>query len=364
MQSLSAHLYASVVREHLWLVSQDSARLLEERVETGFAFSQVEGGRTSIDACDRISALRPEARRLLGVEPSALASMLADTVSGDESALLENFRPVGNRLFRVRSLRRARYVSNGRVDDAQTSAWITASREDTSHSVTVACTEEELSDHLPALLEDPNDCVQTPPGDWRNLPILWPAGSASVLLHEAVGHPAERGLAPEGLPRWLTVADRPSRPGGGTMRLDDCANAAEDKLLSDGATPSCFRRESFRSVPLRRMSNLFAEVRDDAPQIDLPRRFLSVRIVDRGDFDPLTDLVRLTTAVADLIDGDEVTRLSPFTLESTREKICNSIAGGEGPPMCYPGVLCSEDGQKLPVGSFAPVILTSAFSAQ
>ncbi|HXH37305.1 MAG TPA: hypothetical protein VNN08_01620, partial [Thermoanaerobaculia bacterium] len=65
-----------------------------------------------------------------------------------------------------------------------------------------------------------------------SLPIVWHNGSASVLLHEAVGHAGEHGAAPVTWPPWLSV-DVPLAP----------------------------RRETFRDVPLPRMTHLVARQR-------------------------------------------------------------------------------------------------------
>jgi hypothetical protein len=91
--------------------------------------------------------------------------------------------------------------------------------------------------------------------------FIWRNGSAAVLLHEAIGHAAEHGHEPLDWPKWLRVRDE--------------SRAGTADLLA-GEAPRATRRESFRDVPLRRMTSLVAEqqgapfeIPDDAVAIDL-----------------------------------------------------------------------------------------------
>ena len=147
------------------------------------------------------------------------------------------------------------------------------------------------------------------------LPILWHNGSAAVLLHEAIGHPAELDVAPIGWPSWLRV---------------DC--------------PISLRRASFSDVPLRRMTRLVVS-QNDAP-FELPSPRIDVHLVRGGAYDPLTDVVTIDVAIP------------AFTIRATRARIAAAIAGALGEPIRYPGVVCSREGQELVVGSFAPLLVT------
>ncbi|HEY0157046.1 MAG TPA: hypothetical protein VGF28_07100 [Thermoanaerobaculia bacterium] len=160
----------------------------------------------------------------------------------------------------------------------------------------------------------------------RPLPILWRNGSAAVLLHEAAGHPAEHGLPPLALPAWLQLEN-----------------------------PLTLRRASFRDVPLRRMTNLVVRAAD-AP-FALPEARLEVLLVDGGGYEPLTDVVTLRVAAADLVEGDTTRRVAPFTL--TRARGDFRFLGAAGEPLRYPGVICSREGQELVVGSHAPLLVTA-----
>ena len=147
------------------------------------------------------------------------------------------------------------------------------------------------------------------------VPILWHNGSAAVLLHEAIGHPAELDVAPVAWPAWLRV---------------DC--------------PISLRRASFSDVPLRRMTRLVAS-QNGAP-FELPSPRIDVHLVRGGAYDPLTDIVTIDVAVP------------AFTIRATRAQIAAAIAGALGEPIRYPGVVCSREGQELVVDSFAPLLVT------
>lgn len=161
----------------------------------------------------------------------------------------------------------------------------------------------------------------------RHVPFVWKHGSGAVLLHEAIGHPREHGQASVALPPWLRVA-----------------------------VPLKLRRASFKDVPLQRMTDVVAHQRD-APFV-LPEQRIEIVLVDGGSYDPLTEVVTLRIAAANLVEGDRVSALAPFTIHETREVMVRSIIGATGKAERYPGVICSREGQDLVVGSYAPVLLT------
>jgi hypothetical protein len=148
--------------------------------------------------------------------------------------------------------------------------------------------------------------------------ILWLNGSAAVLLHEAFGHANEHDAAPVAWPSWLSI-DAP--------------------LVS--------RRETFRDVPLMRMTHLIARQKD-AP-FTLPGERIEVQLISGGGYDAMTDIVTIDVAVS---------TAGPFTIRRSRAEIAASLAGASGEPIRYPGVICSREGQELYVASHAPVMIT------
>lgn len=156
----------------------------------------------------------------------------------------------------------------------------------------------------------------------RALPIVWQNGSAAVLLHEAIGHATEHGRESVAWPSWLSVD-----------------------------APLMLRRETFRDVPLPRMTHLVA-TQHGAP-FALPEERIEVHLIAGGAYDPVTDLVTIDVAVSSA---------GPFTIRRTRSEIAASLAGATGDPIRYPGVICSREGQELYVASHAPVMITDALT--
>lgn len=156
----------------------------------------------------------------------------------------------------------------------------------------------------------------------RSLPIVWQNGSAAVLLHEAVGHANEHGATPVSWPSWLSVD-----------------------------VPLVTRRETFRDVPLPRMTHVMA--RQLGAPFALPEERIEVQLVAGGAYDPLTDMVTINVSVS---------TAGPFTMQRTRSQIAASLRGAAGEPIHYPGVICSREGQELYVASHAPVLITDALT--
>jgi hypothetical protein len=148
--------------------------------------------------------------------------------------------------------------------------------------------------------------------------IVWSNGSAAVLLHEAFGHASEHDVAPVAWPAWLSID-----------------------------APLSLRRETFRDVPLMRMSHLIAR-QNNAPFV-VPEDRIDVQLVAGGGYDPMTDIVTIEVAVSSA---------GPFTIRRSRAEVAASLAGASGEPIRYPGVICSREGQELYVASHAPVIVT------
>jgi hypothetical protein len=148
-----------------------------------------------------------------------------------------------------------------------------------------------------------------------NRPLVWHHGSASVLLHEAIGHATEHDAPPVEWPAWLHVE-----------------------------VPLAMRRESFADVPLLRMTHLRAW-QEDAP-FAMPEERVDVHLVAGGSYDPLTDVVTLHVAVP------------RFTVQATRAAVARALRGASGEPLRYPGVICSREGQELHVPGSAPLMVT------
>lgn len=171
----------------------------------------------------------------------------------------------------------------------------------------------------------------------ESAPLLWRNGSAAVLLHEAAGHAAEHGHLPVAWPAWLRVHD-----------------GASDLLAGDA--PRTLRRETFRDVPLPRMTSVI--VTHDGAPFQAPSNAVEIELVAGGAYEPLTEIITVDVAMA-FLDGR---RLPPFLIRAGRANVARSIAGATGSPIRYPGVICSREGQELFVGSYAPLLLTGPLS--
>lgn len=229
-------------------------------------------------------------------------------------ALLDAIRPRVDPRFRTRIV----------VEATSATAGATIVVSDGDHAV--VSSPESLDEDVSLLSRAATAGPRERPGS-ANLPLVWRKGSASVLLHEAIGHPREHGLPSPELPPWLSV---------------------EVKLGE--------RRASFRDVPLTRMSAVAVSQRD-APFV-LPQERIDVHLVDGGSWDPLTDVVTARVSFAERIEGQHHVALAPFTISAPRDAVLQSLRGASGDPERYPGVICSREGQELFVASSAPALLT------
>jgi hypothetical protein len=184
-----------------------------------------------------------------------------------------------------------------------------------------------------------------------SLPLFWTRGSSAVLLHEAVGHASELGVETLEWPAWLQVTDAPA------FDVDDRGVATAPANLLHGDAPRSWRRESFRDVPLERMSRV--TVSQKAAPIVEPGERIEILLVAGGSFDPLTGLVSVQVTLARHRHADgAVTWLQPFVLQRSRREIAASLRGAAGEPVRYPGVMCSREGHDVYVESFGCDLLT------
>jgi len=189
----------------------------------------------------------------------------------------------------------------------------------------------------------------------ESVPMLFARGSAAVLAHEMIGHPAEVG-ARYGFPEWLSIVDDPSGPLL-TMPTDDEGNRTRRAELTHGEQPSAFRRTSFRDVPLRRMTNTIVTA---TKEVDLPDAYIQIDAIADAAVARASSAFRIRVVSSALVRGDQRIPLAPFTLHSSPERLAAALIGGRGPVATYPGVLCSEEGQRLPVGAASVDLLIRA----
>lgn len=290
--------FAIATREELWI----GGRVMESRLAHGQAVDR-DG---AIEASDApVEALLQDSARELERLRAALSPDLAPLV---------------------------RLVVEARLDGVSSAVVLADGRHSVVSSAEHASLDRELLRRAAA--------VPAPAGvfDYRGRPIVWTAGSGAVLLHEAAGHPAEHGHAPLPWPRWLAARD-----------------GAVDLLA--GERPAAMRRASFADRPLARMTEV--RVTQVAAPFELPLPRIEVFLVDGGSYEPLTELVTVAVAAADLVhESGRTERLPPFEIREPRASVARSLTGASGEPTRYPGVVCSREGQELIVASFAPLLVT------
>ena len=287
--------FAHAVREELW----SRGRLIESRLDHGEAH-QDETGIVATDARDDalVAACERELDRLRAVvPPDAIVRLVAESgTDGTSSAMTVRIGPLS-------------IVTTSEHLD-----------EDLALLRRCAALQQRAASQQSATERSAALQAAGPPASSRP-PMLWLHGSASILLHEAVGHALEHGHAPLAFPDWLHVD-----------------------------IPLGMRRATFRDVPLTRMTHVNAS-QSGAPFV-LPPDLIEIHLVDGGAYEPLTETVIIRIAAA-MRNGQPV---APFTITTHRDAI--RFLGAEGHPVRYPGVICSREGQELVVGSCAPTLLT------
>ena len=310
------------------------------RVDRGWARTRIRGGAVEIDASDT--------RSVRGMPPPIAEHLAAPQPSLPELELdLEAH--AGWRFQRI--TRRRVAVDRGSEPDESHAELVvtTAPTHDHAH-VSIVSTPRSLRADVRAVA----DSLARPPSrDPRiaTLPVVWAGGSAAVLLHEALGHPSERTAPPVKWPAWLEVADAPGDDAIGQLTADDCGRPVSRRDLTQGDHPSALRRWSFRDTPIMRMSNL--RVTATGTPAPLPPTRVEIRLVEHGFWDPLTGEVAIRVSLAELVEGNDRSLLPRFTIHGSRSELAARIEGWFGDDVRYPGVICSDEGQPLPVGSIA-----------
>jgi hypothetical protein len=253
----------------------------------------------------------------------------------------------------VRALTRASAVSTGGAIRHELARFFAL----TDAGLTLIASPDSLATDLAFLAalarREPSEKV-----DPDSLPIAWQNGSAAVLFHEAIGHPAERALHPAA-PGWLTVEDSPSSGELVRIGFDDVGGEVTKQVLTAGAAPAAWRRWSHRDVPAKRLTNLVV-TGSGRRLAKLPDTRIDVQLVSDGWWDPSTDAVGLRVVAADLVDGGHRSALEPFVYAARRAELFPLLRGWFGELTRHPGVICGDEGVPLPVGSASVGIVTEA----
>lgn len=324
------HTYANHTTDEVWTFGV-TAELRESRVEQGYAKARWRDKSMHIEASDRLpSEMALRLRQARGDDHQHLRQVIETSLRGQQAT--------------ARIISKTRLVENDDLNDIEKSTTATIHFPD---GISITVTPDDAANQLDRLhkLRSSRPVAPSPP---RPVALVWRGGSGAVLLHEAIGHPAERETFGR-WPSWLEVIDSSS------SGIDDTGMRAEVRHLTAGQPPAAFRRQDFRSIPLRRLSNLI--VRSSALATALPDPRIEVWVVGSGGYDPVAETIRLHVSLARLVAGDRSTPAAPFMFEARREEISARLEGAAGTMARYPGVICFDDGQYLPVGSFAPDLI-------
>jgi len=206
--------------------------------------------------------------------------------------------------------------------------------------------------------------------------VVMQNGWGGVLVHEAVGHPLEADNISKGIGAFtgkmgqkvaaecFTMIDDGTLPNfRGTINYDDEGTMAQRNMLIEKGVLKGFmtdilsakqlsmartgngRRESFRYIPIPRMTNTFIETGENSPAdiLSSTRKGIYVQSLSGGSVNPVTGVFNFTCREAYLIEnGEKTTPIKGATLiGSCMDVISNIDAVGNdldfGPGICGKG---------------------------
>jgi len=247
---------------------------------------------------------------------------------------------------------------------------------------------ERLSRESALRLEEGREGREAPEGE--TVVILAP-GTGGVFFHEACGHALEGDLVLSGAsvfrdllgkrvaPDFVGAMDDSSQPGlEGSYGCDDegspcrgtivIARGVLRAFLTDRMTGECLgrgttangRRESFRDLPLPRMSNTFLMAAGDDPEeiVKETPRGVYVERLDRGRVDTATGEFVFRAGSGHLVEAGRLTApLRPFSIAGnglraleTLDRVGSDLSFGTGAGSC------GKEGQEVPVAVGQPTI--------
>ncbi len=206
--------------------------------------------------------------------------------------------------------------------------------------------------------------------------VVMQNGWGGVLVHEAVGHPLEADNIAKGIGAFtgklgnkvaaecFTMIDDGTLPNfRGTLNYDDEGTEAKRNVLIEKGVLKAFmtdvlsakqlsiprtgngRRESFRYIPIPRMTNTFIDAGNDKPEDILlsTKKGIYVQSLSGGSVNPITGVFNFTCREAYIIEnGKKTVPIRGVTLiGSCMDIISNIDAVGDdldfGPGICGKG---------------------------
>lgn len=212
--------------------------------------------------------------------------------------------------------------------------------------------------------------------------VVMENGWGGVLVHEAVGHPLEADNIAKGIGAFtgkvgqkvasdvFTMVDDGTIPNArGTINFDDEGTQAKRNVLIENGVLKGYmtdilsakqlgmertgngRRESFRNMPIPRMTNTFIANGDSKPEDILAstKKGLYVQSLSGGSVNPVTGVFNFTCREAYIIEnGKKTTPVKGATLIGSCEEVISSIDAvaddlAFGPGICGKGQSAEVD---------------------
>jgi TldD protein len=219
--------------------------------------------------------------------------------------------------------------------------------------------------------------------------VVMENGWGGVLIHEAVGHPLEADNIAKGIGAFtgkegqkvatgnFTMVDDGTIPGlRGTTNYDDEGTPAKRNVLIEKGVLKGFmtdilsanqlgiprtgngRRETFRSIPIPRMTNTFIENGTDNPGDILAstKKGLYVQSLSGGSVNPVTGVFNFTCREAYIIEnGKKTTPVKGATLIGSCLGVISSI-DAVGDDLAFAPGICGKSGQWAEVSVGQPTL--------
>jgi len=221
--------------------------------------------------------------------------------------------------------------------------------------------------------------------------VVLAPGWSGILLHEAVGHGLEADFIRKGTslfagklgqvvasPLVTVIDDGTVASGRGSINVDDEGNPGERKVLIEKGelkgylydahnaklmgqrTTGSGRRESFKHMPMPRMTNTFLAPGDDTPEDILKevKRGLYCANFGGGQVDITNgNFVFEVSEAYEIEDGRLGRPVKGATLIGVGPEALKNVSRVGCDPMPDPGMgTCGKDGQSVPVGVGLPTL--------
>ena len=219
--------------------------------------------------------------------------------------------------------------------------------------------------------------------------VMMENGYGGVLVHEAVGHPLEADNIAKGIGAFtnklgkkvaadcFTMVDDGTIPNyRGTVNFDDEGTPAQKNVLIENGVVKGFmtdilsakqldmkrtgngRRQSYRDIPLPRMTNTFIQKGDDKPEDILAstKKGIYVQSLSGGSVNPITGMFNFSCREAYLIENGKKTKpIKGATLVGSCMDIVSNV-DAVGDDLDFGPGFCGKSGQMAEVTVGQPTV--------